>query len=120
MLKRISDLPDGVIGFMATGEVTKDDYEQVLTPAVAESLQRRDKLRLLYILGASFSGFSGGAMWEDTKVGVAHLTHWERIAVVSDKDWLRHSVNLFGYLIPGQVKAFTLAEESEARGWIID
>jgi hypothetical protein len=25
--------------------------------------------------------------------------------VVSDKEWLRHSVNIFGYLIPGGIRA---------------
>ena len=118
MLDKISDLPDSVLGFRASGELTSDDYQNVLIPAVEAALQSRDKLRLLYLLGDDVTGFSAGAAWQDTKVGMAHATRWEKIAVVTDKDWLRHSVNIFGYLIPGEIKAFTAAEEADARAWI--
>jgi len=35
-----------------------------------------------------------------------HVTRREKIAVVTDKEWLRHSVDIFGYLIPGEIRAF--------------
>ena len=49
---------------------------------------------------------------------MAHATRWEKIAVVTDKERLRHSVNIFGYLIPGEIRAFPAAEEAEARAWV--
>jgi SpoIIAA-like len=49
---------------------------------------------------------------------MAHPTRWEKIAVVTDREWLRHSVDIFGYLIPGEIKAFTTAQEADARAWI--
>ena len=101
MLEKISDVPDSVLGFRASGELTGEDYRNVLVPAVEAALQSRDKLRLLYLLGDDVTGFSAGAAWQDTKVGMEHVTRWEKIAVVTDKDWLRHSVDIFGYLIPG-------------------
>jgi hypothetical protein len=118
LLERITDLPDTVLGFKASGELTGDDYRSVLVPAVEEALATREKLRLLYVIGNEVTGFSAGAAWEDTKVGLAHVTKWEKVAVVSDKEWLRHSVNIFGYLIPGQIKAYSTAEERDARAWI--
>jgi hypothetical protein len=118
MLERIPDLPDTVLGFRASRELTSDDYRNVLVPAVEASLRSRDKVRLLYVLGDEVTGLSAGAAWEDTKVGVAHITRWEKIAVVTDKEWLRHSVNIFGYLIPGEIKAYTTADEGNARAWI--
>ena len=58
-------------------------------------------------------------MWDDTKVGFADVTRWEKIAVVSDKDWVRHrALDIFGYLLPGEVKAFTISEQSTARTWV--
>jgi hypothetical protein len=119
LLERITDLPDAVLGFKASGELTGDDYRSVLVPAVEAGLASQEKLRLLYVLGDEVTGFSAGAAWQDTKVGIAHATKWEKIAVVSDKEWLRHSVNIFGYLIPGEIKAFSTAEEGEARAWIV-
>jgi hypothetical protein len=50
--------------------------------------------------------------------GREHVTRWEKIAVVTDKEWLRHSVNIFGYLIPGEIKAYPAAEEGDARAWV--
>jgi hypothetical protein len=118
MIERIPDLPENVLGFVAKGKLTSDDYEQVLIPAVDEALEAHDKIRLLYVLGGEFEGMTPGAMWDDTRVGFSHITRWEKIAVVTDKDWLRHSVDIFGYLIPGEVKAFTGAEEAAARAWL--
>ena len=119
MLERITDLPDAVLGFKASGELTGDDYRSVLVPAVEAALGKHDKLRLLYVLGDEVTGFSAGAAWQDTKVGMAHVTKWEKVAVVSDKEWLRHSVSIFGYLIPGEIKAYSTAEQADARAWIV-
>lgn len=47
-----------------------------------------------------------------------HVTRWEKIAVVTDNEWLRRSVSIFGYLLPGEIKAFPAAEEEDARAWI--
>ena len=118
MLERIPDLPDAVVGIKASGEITADDYRNVLVPAVDTALEGEHKLRFLYVLGKDVTGFSPGAAWQDTKIGVGHYTRWEKVAVVSDKEWLRHSVDIFGYLIPGEIKAFTSAEEAEARTWV--
>jgi hypothetical protein len=53
-----------------------------------------------------------------TRIGVPHITLWEKIAVVTNKEWLRHSVNIFGYLIPGEIKAYTTSDEGDARAWL--
>jgi hypothetical protein len=118
VLERLEDLPESVIGVKASGEVTADDYRTVVVPAVKAALEGGHKLRFLYVFGEDVTGFAAGAAWQDTKVGVGHYSRWEKVAVVSDKEWLRHSVDIFGYLIPGEVKAFTPAEEAQARSWI--
>ena len=118
MLTKISDVPDSVLGFRASGELTSDDYRNVLIPAVEAALQSRDKLRLLYFLGDDVTGFTPGAAWQDAKVGMTHPTRWEKIAVVTDNEWLRHSAGIFGYLIPGEIKGFRTDQEADARAWI--
>ena len=118
MFEMIPALPDNVIGFVVKGKVTSDDYEKVLTPAIESALENNEKIRLLYVLGADFTGFSGGAMWEDGQLGLEHITRWDRIALVSDKEWIRHAVNAFGYLIPGKVKVFDLDDEADASAWV--
>ncbi len=118
MIDLIPDLPDNVLGIEARGEVTGEDYEQVLIPAVERHLESNDKVRLLYLLGSEFDGYAMAAIWDDTKIGMEHLFSWERIAVVTDHDAYRRLVKGFGFLIPAKVKVFELAELDAAKVWI--
>jgi hypothetical protein len=118
MLERMKGLPENVLGFEAKGEVTGADYESVLIPAVAELLGRQKRIRFLYHLGTDFSGFHAKAMWDDAKVGLQHITAWERVAVVTDVGWIRAAMKAFGFVMPGQVKVFGNGELEEARQWV--
>lgn len=118
MIEQLNGFPDKTIGFVCHGHVTKADYDAILVPAVLDALGRRNKIRRYYETAADFTGFDPGAMWEDFKVGVEHLTHWERVAVVSDIDWIKQSTRLFSFLMPGTVKAFSASESARARAWL--
>jgi hypothetical protein len=119
MIEIIEGFPDDVVGLIAKGQVTRKDYEQILIPRVEAALKRHDMIRLYYELGSEFSGIDAGAAWEDLKVGVEHFTRWERMAVVTDVDWIKHMVNAFRFLMPGQMRVFPTANASEARAWIL-
>jgi len=118
MVEKIPDLPDNVLGITAKGTVTANDYEAVIIPEVEALFSRHRKVRLLYHLGEDFSGFETVAMWDDTKLGFKHLTGWERIAVVSDIEWIRGAMRVFSLVIPGHVRVFHNREFTEARKWI--
>jgi hypothetical protein len=117
MIEMIEGLPEDVVGLEAVGEVSADDYRSVAVPAVDRA--RSDaKVRLLYVLGERFTGYSGGAMWEDLELGISHPFSWERIAVVTDHDHVRTMVKGMGWLIPGKVKAFPLDARADAEAWV--
>jgi hypothetical protein len=118
MIEIISDLPDHVIGITAKGKVTGSDYESVIIPLVEEILKKHPKVSLFYHLGHEFTGMDAEAMWEDTKVGLHHFKAWEKIAVVSDVDWIRWALNIFGVAMPGHVKIFANDQLTEARKWV--
>jgi hypothetical protein len=59
-----------------------------------------------------------GAVWEDFRIGVGHLSGWERIAVVTDVDWVRLAINAFRFLVRGEIRIFPTSETAEARRWI--
>ena len=120
MLERIEGLPDNVLGFTAKGEVTGSDYETVLIPAVEDMFARNRKVRFLYHIGEDFSGFDARAMWDDAKVGLQHLSGWERVAVVTDVGWIRTAMKVFGFVIPGHVRIFSNSELPLARKWLIE
>ena len=109
--------PEGVLAFRAVGRVEKADYDDVLEPAVEAMVAERDELRLVYVLGADFDGYAMGAGWEDTKLGIGHLTKWRRVAVVSDRDWVRHGIGMVGWMMPGEVRVFPETELEDALRW---
>ncbi len=114
----ISARTDNILAFTAHDRVTGDDYESVLIPAVEAKLKEHRKIRLLYHLDDDFSGFEAQALWDDAKVGLQHLTAWEKIAVVSENKWMRGATKVFGFLMPCPVKVFDGDRLSEATAWL--
>jgi hypothetical protein len=120
MLKKIRDMPAGTLGFEAVGEVDDDDVEKVLTPALNQWVAQRGKIRLLYVLGTRLREVDGDAVSENAKFVVRHLTAFERVAVVSDDDWLRPAIRALSLLLPGEVKAFPVRQLTGAKHWLAD
>jgi hypothetical protein len=118
MMKLLTNLPDHVVGVSASGQVTAKDYEAVLIPAVDAALLRHKRIRLLYQLTPDFESFTTGAMWDDSRLGIAHLKAWERIAVVTDVHWVANATRMFAFLLPGLVKVFSNNEQPDAEKWI--
>jgi hypothetical protein len=118
VIEMLEDFPEGVVAAVARGRVTRADYDQVLIPAVEAAFRHRQKVRCYYELGREFCAIDAGAVWEDFRVGFTHLSGWERIAVVSDVEWIRLAISAFRFLVPGEVRIFPTSEAAEARCWI--
>jgi hypothetical protein len=118
MIRVLDDLPDGVIGFEAGGEVTADDYRDVMTPALEAALEVGGA-RVLYVLD-EHTTFTPGAAFADARLGIGHLRGWAKIAVVSDADWLEHSIKAFGWLMPGEVRVFDDDDVDDATRWLAE
>lgn len=116
MIERLPDLPEGVIGFEAVGEVHADDYHSTLVPGL-EAAGANGPIRLVYVLGERFEGYSAGASWQDAKLGLEHHGKWRRAALVTDIDWVTHLASLFGWMVPGEFKVFPLADRDDAVVW---
>jgi SpoIIAA-like len=117
MIERLKDFPANVLAFVCRGKVSKADYDSVLVPVVNEALKNGGKLRLYYETAGDFS-IEPGAVWEDFKVGMEHLTRWERMAVVTDVDWIKHTMRFFSFMMPGELRAFPRSEAAQARAWV--
>lgn len=118
MIESLSGFPANVLAFVCHGHVTRADYETVLIPAVLKALGDHEKVRLYYETAADFAGIDPAAVWEDTKIGMSHLRRWERFAVVTDVEWIRHTMKLFSFVMPGELKVFATANAAQAREWI--
>ena len=117
MIRVIEGMPDNVVAVSGVGEVSSDDYISTLDPAIDDALEKHDKIRLLYVLGAEFDGYSGGAMWEDTKLGIGHWGAWEKIALVTDKDWVDDALKFLGWMVPGEIKVYATDKLDDAKEW---
>ena len=115
MIKELTDLPAGVVGFEASGMLSAEDYRDVVLPALQRAYAS-DEFRFVIVI-PEFHGMTGGAVWQDLKVGFEHLHAWKRIALVTDIDWVRHMTALFGWMTPGEVEVFPLAQREEAIAW---
>ena len=118
MLQRMIEMPAGTIGFEAIGEVEDDDWERSVEPLLRSEIAAGRKVRLLYLLGPESRDVEGDALKADTGFRARHATSFERVAVVSDEDWIRPALRALSFLLPGKAKGFHVHELPEAKTWL--
>jgi hypothetical protein len=117
MIRLLRDMPAGVLGLEAVDDVEEEDYENVIVPAVEDAISRHGKVRLVYVLGPEFDEYEEEAVWEDLKLGGRHPASFERVAIVTDARWAGPALKLLSVLVPGQTRAFPLADLEGAKRW---
>jgi hypothetical protein len=65
MIKELSDLPAGVVGFEATGTLKAEDYRDVVLPALEQAFASGE-VRFVIVM-PEYHGMSGGAVWQDLR-----------------------------------------------------
>jgi hypothetical protein len=120
MIERIEDMAAGTVGLRASGKLSKEDYVEVLEPALREGVESGE-LRLLFVLTA-FEGLELGALPEDVKTGlrawVREHSAWRRFALVTDVEWVAKAMHMFTWLTPGEVMICSPEEMAEAKRWV--
>ncbi|MCB1369228.1 MAG: STAS/SEC14 domain-containing protein [Rhodobacteraceae bacterium] len=117
MLERIKTSSDAVLAFRAIGKITDEDYKSALIPAVEDQIMALGKARFVYVIGPEFESFGGGAMLDDALFGLHHWRDFERIAVVTDRDWITNAMRIFAPLMPAKTKLFHTDELNDALAW---
>jgi len=120
MLRRMTDMPAGTFGFEAIGEVEDDDWERTVEPVLRREIADGRKVRLMYLLGPEAREVEGDAMRADTGFRARHATSFDRIAVVSDEDWMRPALRALSFLLPGKAKGFRVHDLAAAKAWLAD
>jgi len=70
------------------------------------------------VTAEDFDGYSAGALWQDTKIAFKKPGSWEKIAMVSDEEWLRRAIRFMSWLVPGEVNVYSLKDRDRARDWV--
>ncbi len=118
MLKQVRDMPPGTIGFEAVGKVDDEDFEKAVAPMLRRVIAEGRKVRLLYLLGPRLDEYEGDALKEEVKFAAHHPSAYERVAVVSDEEWLRPALRIHSVLVPGQLRGFPVADLDAAKAWV--
>jgi hypothetical protein len=114
-MRELTGLPAGVIGFETTGWVHASDYRDLVTPAV-ERAAGDGKIRCVIVID-DFGGLTPAALVHDLRMGFGNLRSWKRIALVTDVSWLSWTTATLGWMSPGELKRFSLADRDEAIAW---
>jgi len=116
---KVVEIRGDIIGFELSGVVTAEDYEKILIPAIEEKLKKTKRLKVLYHVKKDFDSYELKAMFDDAKVGLNFFGNWEKIAVVSDVEWIVNGVKIFAFMLPGTIKTFSNVELERAKEWLM-
>ena len=58
MVRRIEEMPEGTIGLEASGELSREDYTEVMEPALREGVERGE-IRMLFASPTSRASGAG-------------------------------------------------------------
>ena len=117
MIQQIES-PQNVVAFKATGEVTKNDYQTVLLPAVERLVNQIDEINFLFLIDTEIESFTAAAWMQDAWVGLKNLSKWNRSAIVTDSEKAISFTNAFSYMVPGEFKGFKKEAFNEAMNWV--
>ncbi len=113
-------MPAGTMGFEAVGEVEDDDWEEAVEPVLRREMAEGQKIRLLYLLGPEAGDPEGDAIAADTGFRARHAKSFDRVAVVSDEDWMRPALRALSALLPGKARGFPVRELESAKAWVAE
>lgn len=119
MIEVLSDMPAGVTGVRVSGRVSGEDI-RAFKPLM-EEIGSSGELRIVEVIDPDYEGFGPGGLVEDLKVGFGVLfqrhSDFKRIAVVSDKPWVAHTLHAVAWMIPGELEIFALSDVERAKEW---
>jgi len=120
MIERMDDVPADVIGVRASGKLTREEYKDVLEPALKEAAATGEA-RVLFVL-PDFDGLEAKAWLEDIKTGLGveftQRSDWEKLAVVTGVDWIAKAMHLFAWAMPGELEVYEMDQLDEAKEWV--
>ncbi len=120
MLQLMTDLPPYVVAVKATGNITKEDYENILMPAVEKVDELYKEINFIMVLETSISNFTWGAWMNDAKMSLKKYAKWNKVAVVTDEKIASLLSYAFGLISPSESRGFTLAELEQAKQWVAE
>lgn len=117
MITIIPDVPENVAAFKASGEITKEDFENLVIPHVKAKVNIYNELNYLFFLDTDLDNFTSGAWFQDALLGLKNLANWNRAAIVTDKKAVQNFTAIFSVVMPGEFKFFPTDDLKNALFW---
>lgn len=112
------DTADNIVAFRALAEVTKEDFLNVVTPAVEHLVKQTNEINFLLVLDTDVENFTSGAWLQDALLGLKHLGKWNRAAIITDSEDIISFTNGFSYVVPGEFHGFKKEAFNKALNWV--
>ncbi|GAB1813383.1 SpoIIAA family protein [Mycobacterium sp. MUNTM1] len=119
MIEVLPDMPDGVTGIRVSGRLRGDELREI--SPILDATLKTGEIRIVEVIAPDYEGFGPGGLVEDLRLGLRtvlpHHSAFKRIAVVSDKEWVAHTLHALAWMVPGELAVFGLGELERAKSW---
>ena len=117
MITFLNELPDNVVGIELTGEITRQQYDEVY-PKVETLAQKQGQINYLVDMKTDFKNITAGVWFDDLKLALKHLSKWHKIAIITDEKIIDNLTEIFSFVFPGESKTFKHSEYDAAVAWV--
>jgi hypothetical protein len=91
----------------------------VIRDAAQEELDEGGKISILIDISPDVSGFDEAILQLRTasRVTVSRGTSWERLAIMTDAEWVMFAFLILAWILPGDIVVFAPTELEKAKAW---
>lgn len=118
MIYQIIDLPPKMIGFKASWDITRRDFEEVVIPCARKHVEKMGQSNYMLVLNSSIHNYSFCSWFKDVLLNLKSITRWNRAAIVTDSKVLTFFIQLVSAFIPGDLRAYTHEDIGQAISWL--
>lgn len=113
----VETVAPGLLALTVTGKIGKPDIDAAIA-AIEKAYGETERISIVADL-SGFEGMSAEAFVGDLRYGLSHLNdlkRYDRVAIITDRDWIEALVWVEGKLVPGAtVRCFEPDERDDAR-----
>ena len=117
MIRRLEQSHDNIVGYSVSGDVTDDEYTQMVSD-IRDEIARFDKIRVLVRVSDLKMSSVLSSLDERFKFLKEHAEDIERAAIVAEDGSTEMLAKVPEKIGPVETKAFTRDEEPKAWAWL--
>jgi len=97
MITILNDAPENVAAFNATGEVNREDFDNLVIPHVRNKVEKFDELNYLLYLDTDFTNTDVKSWLKSSLSEINNISHYNRAAIVSNDNEIQKFTDIPGF-----------------------